>query len=117
MNKLYQIIYNESKKFESFKFESINNEYEHNSIESEIIIKEENIYEDSSLYNNFKDLMKRYNDFKEIITKINLRKRTRDNSTKEFLSHKRENNFLSLISKIFQTYILRCFNYLNLYNY
>lgn len=93
---------NESNKFETFTFESINNDYKYNSVDNEIIMKEENICEDSSLYMNFEDLMKRYNDFKGINhNKMDLRKRTKDNSTKEFLSHKRTNNLLSLISETY----------------
>lgn len=91
---------NEPNKFEIFTLESINNEYEYNSKDSEIILNKDNIYGDNSLCMNFEDLLKRYNNFKEINhNKMNLRKKTRDNSTKDFLSHKRTNNLLELISE------------------
>lgn len=93
---------NESNKFETFSFESINTEYEYNSKDSEIISNEENIYEDSLLCMNFKNLMKRQKNFKEINQrKINYKKKTKVNSTKDFLSHKRKNNLLELISETY----------------
>ena len=91
---------NEYNNFETFTLESINNEYEYNSKDSEIFSREENIYEDSLLCMNFEDLMGRHNNFKEINqNKINLRKKKKVNSSKDFLSHKRTNNLLDLISE------------------